>query len=91
MENLMPSPYTLVFLFNNGRDDKPLPTYLVEALERFVQEGGCRHCVVAHDVEGSGSHLTSRTLNCAGQDERGMQAAALNMLSKCPPERDYLA
>lgn len=83
-------PFSIVFIANTGRADKPLPGYLVEALERYEQEEQrARYCLVAHDVQielGSPMGTQSKCLGLHGAGG-SVQYALLDMLSKFNPGR----
>lgn len=78
-------PFSVVFIANSGRSDEPLPDYLQEALRRFAQEEKKpRYCLIAHDVEGGGSSVFSKTLGMSGTG-KSTQGSLLNMLARYNP------
>lgn len=65
---------SLVFIANTGRADTPLPSYLVEALQRFKEEGGARYVLVAQDLVVDGPNVSSEKLRLSGQGATVQQA-----------------
>ncbi len=80
--------YSVVFIANTGRNDVPLPDYLLEALARFQseKEGAPRYCLIAHDMSvHPGVSVRSPSLGLNG-DGLSIQGAMLNMLGKFKPD-----
>lgn len=82
----MEMQYSLVFIANTGRDDPPMPDYLVEALTRFEKEGVARYKLIAHDICINNGPLrtSSNHLRLQGSGV-SVQYALLDMLSKFNP------
>ncbi|MBP6888443.1 MAG: hypothetical protein KBC21_01950 [Candidatus Pacebacteria bacterium] len=80
--------YSIVFIANTGRQDGPLPKYLLEALQRFQdekKEGAPRYCLIAHDMSVyPGVSVRSPSLGLNG-DGLSIQGAMLNMLGNFDP------
>ena len=79
---------SVVFIANTGRDDPPLPEYLMEALLRFEREGQARYKLNAHDLEvsttGTGMGVSSQKLKLSGLG-KSVQFALLDMFGTHDP------
>ncbi len=83
MQNL-----SLVFIANTGRNDKSLPQYLLDALNRFqIEQAGAdnpRYFLVTHDLKIGPGEVSSERLGMRGQG-RSTQYALLDLLDKINP------